>query len=260
MENKSSSEERRRTPLERLDEVCGITAEMAHSLKNMFAIILADLHLAEQIIKQKTKNEQDFQQMLYKAIDEASTTVRKADETIKTTLCRIRGESLEKKSYDICSLMRSVLKEDAVFNTVFVQKNVPSEKVFISGHELSMRDAIINLLLNARVAIEKDRLNTKGMTKQYFISVSVVVKKDENEKEFVQISVRDNGIGISPDNINKIFDHYFTTNKSGGGTGLGLAVVNKTVKDHNGTIGVISKEGLGTCFSIDVPVERTIVS
>lgn len=69
---------------------------------------------------------------------------------------------------------------------------------------------------------------------------------------FIVIEIRDTGPGIKVENLNKIFDPYYTTKAKG--TGLGLAIVHKIVEAHNGSIKVRSIPGQGTSFIISVPV------
>ncbi|HOV15235.1 MAG TPA: HAMP domain-containing sensor histidine kinase, partial [Spirochaetota bacterium] len=69
--------------------------------------------------------------------------------------------------------------------------------------------------------------------------------------KYVRISIKDQGIGIPEDMLNKIFDPYFTTNKTGGG--LGLATSYSIIKKHEGTISVESKVNIGTTFHIYLP-------
>jgi len=69
---------------------------------------------------------------------------------------------------------------------------------------------------------------------------------------FVKIIFEDTGTGIKPENLDKIFNPFYTTKEEG--TGLGLSIVHNIIKDHNGTISVFSKEGIGTKFEIALPI------
>jgi signal transduction histidine kinase len=74
----------------------------------------------------------------------------------------------------------------------------------------------------------------------------------ENERVFIRI--KDNGVGIPPENLNKIFEPFFTTKEVGKGTGLGLSVSYGIIKNFNGTIDVKSEVGKGSEFIISLPV------
>ncbi len=97
-----------------------------------------------------------------------------------------------------------------------------------------------NLLVNA----------AQAMDKQGEIRISTSYKDD-----FVVVKIEDNGSGIAPENIKKIYDPFFTTKPVGKGTGLGLNVVYNIIKKHNGDINVESEPGKGTVFTIRLPEE-----
>ena len=79
---------------------------------------------------------------------------------------------------------------------------------------------------------------------------------EPEKKESVIIKIKDNGLGISPENQTKIFDTFFTTKPRGIGTGLGLAITKEIIVDkHHGKINCSSQEGIGTEFMIILPVE-----
>ncbi len=102
-----------------------------------------------------------------------------------------------------------------------------------------LAQVIVNLVVNAGHAIED-----RG---------EISVKTAENAG-VVQIDISDTGCGISADNLDKLFDPFFTTKPVGQGTGLGLAIVYGIVTDHGGDIRVDSELGVGTRFSITLPV------
>jgi signal transduction histidine kinase len=68
----------------------------------------------------------------------------------------------------------------------------------------------------------------------------------------VEITISDNGVGIRPEHLGRLFEPYFTTKAHG--TGLGLALVRQTIHDHRGTVGVTSEPGRGTTFTVTLPV------
>jgi signal transduction histidine kinase len=73
---------------------------------------------------------------------------------------------------------------------------------------------------------------------------------------YVDLRVEDNGHGIPPARIDKIFDPYFTTKQGKSGTGLGLYITKKVVEDHNGSLKVDSTPGVGTTFTIRLPLQN----
>ena len=110
----------------------------------------------------------------------------------------------------------------------------------LTCHAGRLSQVFTNLLVNAGQAIDKDgvikihSVNEAGKLKLYFV---------------------DNGAGISPDNLKKLFDPFFSTKAEGEGTGLGLSISYGIIKEHNGTIEVKSVIGKGTCFIISLPLD-----
>jgi signal transduction histidine kinase len=74
----------------------------------------------------------------------------------------------------------------------------------------------------------------------------------------VDLRVEDNGHGIPPARIDKIFDPYFTTKQGKSGTGLGLYITKKVVEDHNGSLKVDSTPGVGTTFTIRLTLQNNL--
>jgi signal transduction histidine kinase len=74
-------------------------------------------------------------------------------------------------------------------------------------------------------------------------------------KEEIQISITDNGHGISRENLKKVFDPFFTTKDPGKGTGLGLSITYNIIQEHNGTIEIESQVGVGTKVIMKLPIK-----
>ena len=103
-----------------------------------------------------------------------------------------------------------------------------------------INQVLMNLIVNAAHAIDGER--------------GTITIKTSSDKNFVYISVADNGSGIATENISKIFDPFFTTKPVGKGTGLGLSLSYGIIKRHHGQITVESEPGKGTKFSIMLPI------
>jgi signal transduction histidine kinase len=126
-----------------------------------------------------------------------------------------------------------------------VEKELRAEYPMTIGNAGKLQQVFLNLFVNARDAMPEGgelRIMTDTM----------------NSK--VEILVQDTGIGISRDNIIKIYDPFFTTKAPGKGTGLGLSVTYGIVQEHGGTISVESKPGVGTTFRLELPLVRKTVN
>jgi PAS domain S-box-containing protein len=110
----------------------------------------------------------------------------------------------------------------------------------VHGNSVKLQQVFTNLILNARDSIS----NGNGR---------ITLKTRNDEDASVMVEVADNGIGIAPENVAKIYDPFFTTKGVGGGTGLGLAVTYGIVQEHSGHISVASTPGLGSTFRITLP-------
>jgi two-component system NtrC family sensor kinase len=104
-----------------------------------------------------------------------------------------------------------------------------------------VKQVIMNMLVNAQHAIEE-----KG---------AITVRTRRAPGERVEISIIDNGCGITERDLQRIFDPFFTTKGVGKGTGLGLSVSHGIVQAHGGTIEVASKPGEGSTFRVYLPIE-----
>jgi PAS domain S-box-containing protein len=126
----------------------------------------------------------------------------------------------------------------------------------IKGSPVHLSKTIMNLLSNAAEAIS-DRGEVTILTENRYLDQPITGYEDIREGEYVVLGVSDNGKGISVGDIGKIFEPFYTKKVMGrSGTGLGLAVVWGTVKDHHGYIDVRSEEGKGSTFTLYFPVTR----
>lgn len=126
----------------------------------------------------------------------------------------------------------------------------------ISGSPVHLSKTVMNLISNAAEAIQgKGRISISTVNR--YIDAPVKGYDDVQEGDYVELKVADTGIGISPRDIEQIFEPFYTKKVMGrSGTGLGMAVVWGTVKDHHGYIDVKSREDEGTTITIYLPATR----
>ena len=131
-----------------------------------------------------------------------------------------------------------------------------SDLLPVKGSRVHLSKAVMNLLSNAAEAIPDSGVVTISTRNQY---LDRPIKGYDHVKEgdYVVLVVSDTGRGISPEDMGRIFEPFYTKKMMGrSGTGLGLAVVWGTVKDHDGYIDVQSEEDRGTTFTLYFPVTR----
>jgi CheY-like chemotaxis protein len=145
--------------------------------------------------------------------------------------------------------------------SIEIRQNIPQKILTIQADPTQINQILINLCTNAYHAMPDGgilEVNLKHLT------------FDENTPDqlpglilgpYVNLTISDTGHGISDEEIDRIFDPYFTTKEIGKGTGMGLAVVHGIIKEHNGFIKVKSELGKGTTFNIFFPaIEKEAVA
>jgi len=126
----------------------------------------------------------------------------------------------------------------------------------LKGSTVHLGKTVMNLVANAMEAVS-DHGEITITTKNRYIDRPIRGYEEVREGDYVVLTVKDNGKGISAKDISKIFEPFYTRKVMGRSvTGLGLAVVWGTVKDHQGYIDVQSEEGVGSTFSLYFPATR----
>lgn len=186
--------------------------------------------------------------------------------SIKEQLTRLNLEVFKRKfsrkgkiistALDIHSLLDDTIAilSRTIDKKILITKNLEAENTNIIGDSSSLQNLCVNLGINASHAmadggelhIESENVwMNREQCKASIFNLAV--------GEYIKITFEDNGAGISPDSLTKIFDPYFTTKKQGKGSGLGLAAAYGTVRDHQGSITVESVMGEGSVFTILLP-------
>ncbi|MGD9135464.1 MAG: transporter substrate-binding domain-containing protein [Desulfobacterales bacterium] len=143
---------------------------------------------------------------------------------------------------------------------VRVESHLDSALLKVMGSPVHLSKTVMNLVSNAAEAMpEGGRIEIKTHNK--YIDLPIKGYDDVEEGDYIVLTVSDSGIGIASDEINRIFEPFYTKKVMGrSGTGLGMAVVWGTVKDHKGYIHIESEEGMGTTIELYFPVTRELAN
>jgi signal transduction histidine kinase len=127
-----------------------------------------------------------------------------------------------------------------IFNEEYIQFKSDEQEIITIMDRTQLVRIITNLVKNAIQAIPEE---------QHKKSINVTVKREENN---VNIMVKDNGVGIETENIERIFEPKFTTKNSG--MGLGLGIIKNIIENYKGTITFETESGKGTTFTVSLPI------
>ncbi len=153
--------------------------------------------------------------------------------------------------------MRSCLP---IIPPVRIKTDLEPDLLNISGSSVHLGKTLFNLVSNATEAMPNGGIVTIKTANQY-LDKPIQGYDEVREGDYVVLSVSDTGEGITATDLKRIFEPFYTKKVMGrSGTGLGLAVVWGTVKDHNGYINVQSEEGKGSTFTLYFPASREDIS
>jgi two-component system, NtrC family, sensor kinase len=141
---------------------------------------------------------------------------------------------------DVIDRTIKLVKNQIMLAGIRVVMDIPPDIPAIRGNSRNLEQIFLNLFINAVQAM------SGGGT--------IHVQAQRHGTSHVRVDVRDTGKGIGSDHLQHIFEPFFTTKGVGRGTGLGLAVTYALVKRHGGYIEVTSEEGVGTVFSVSLPI------
>lgn len=228
-------------------EALGIlTGGIAHDFNNILAAVIGFTELAKDNLPEGGRDEHHLQRVLQAGL--------RGRDLIKQMLTFSRKTEQERKALRLSSVIRETVKllRASIPTTVSINVDVRSEPGLIIGDPVQIEQVLMNLCTNAAYAM-RERGGVLDV-ELFDFSVSTSGRSDGMKPgPYMKLVVRDTGVGIPPDIIDKIFDPFFTTKKLGEGTGLGLSVVHGIVRQHDGYITAESEPGKGSTFSVYFP-------
>jgi len=175
-------------------------------------------------------------------LDEIATQVERASATVRNLLDftrRSRPVEMAVAVKDVVERAVRLVDNELALAHVDLDLVVEEHLPPVQGDARSLQQVLVNLLVNAIQAMpDGGKLGVKAAT---------------TDEGWLRIDVSDTGHGIAPENLDRVFDPFFTTKDPGEGTGLGLSVSYRIIKEHKGRINVSSQVGTGTTLSIFLP-------
>jgi len=226
---------------ERLAMIGQLAANVAHELNNPLTGIVTYSNL----LLERAECDPTSQNSIQKIANQAN----RCRDIIRGLLDFSRQRKPQTKPTDINFLINecvSLIEQQALFHNVEIVKVFQKDLPLIVVDPSQIQQVYMNMIINAAEAMDGDG------------RLTITTRLDPSHK-YVDIEFSDTGNGISEENIEKIFEPFFTTKDVGHGTGLGLAISYGIVKEHGGTISVESQVGLGTQFTISLPLVAEIV-
>lgn len=230
---------------QKMEAIGTLAGGIAHDFNNVMGIILGALDMIEQ--KGGNKDALRFVEMGKKAVERGAGVA-------KQLLLFSRSEKSDFKLISLHHIVNEVLNivRHSFPKNIELEMKSTMRNCIISGDSGQIHQALLNLCVNAR-----DAMPSGGVLSIQLRSVKqedIIEKFPTSQvKNYVVLSVNDNGSGMTKEVKQRIFDPFFTTKERGRGTGLGLSIIYGIVNSHNAFIDVDSEVGKGTTFSIYFP-------
>ncbi|MDH3504115.1 MAG: PAS domain S-box protein [Nitrospirota bacterium] len=233
---------------QKMEAIGTLAGGIAHDFNNILMAIIGYAELAKLNARENTGAQ--------KNLDEVLVAGQRAKELVQQILTFSRQTEQERQPLELQVVVKEVCKflRASLPATIDMRQNFTETPTIILGDPIQMHQVVMNLCANAEHAMRKSggllELKLEHVTGE---PDGIGTHPDLKGGSYVCLTVRDTGVGMTPEVAQRIFDPFYTTKGIGEGTGMGLAVVHGIVISHGGVIHVESKPGQGTTFSIYFP-------
>lgn len=227
--------------LENLASLTNLAAAVAHEIKNPLAAISIHVQLLRKNFKACNL---EINAKAQKHLDVVEEEIERLNKIVVDFLFAVRPLQCEFAPVNINELIKNLFatfQDEFSAAKISILPRLDNELPVIQADERFLRQALMNILTNAKAAMMPSG-GELGITTRF-------------DQERVYIIITDTGKGIPPDILHKIFEPYFTTKPDG--SGLGLTMTYKVMKEHGGDIQVHSDIGKGTRFTLILPITRS---
>ncbi len=233
----------------KLESIGLLAGGIAHDFNNILTGITSNLFMAKMGLQKKSEP--------YVSIIEAEKAAFRASKLTNQLLTFAKGGEPIKESQSISEIIQEAVGFSLSGSNVDCNLELPDDLWTLEIDRGQIDQVLNNLIINADQSMpEGGTITVRGdnITIEEFVKEGTNAYLPLSPGRYVRISVRDEGVGVSPENIEKIYDPYFTTKENG--TGLGLTISYSILKKHNGLIMAKSREKEGTTFHIYLPASE----
>lgn len=238
---------------QKMEAIGTLAGGIAHDFNNILTPIIGYTELCIYNTEKES--------LQYRNLSEILAAANRAKDLVQQILTFSRHTMPERKPIRISPILKEAIKllRATLPATIEIQQHIDVELDMVAADATQIHQILMNLCTNASHAMQKNGgVLDINLDEIEFDSKIKIQYPAIMEGKYLRLTVSDTGHGIPKEEIEQIFDPYFTTKEKGEGTGLGLAVVHGIVKSHNGHIRVYSKPGKGTTFHIYLPLIKTI--
>src|SRR5262249_14998260 len=242
LEEEKESMQRQLYQKSKLESLGELSAGVAHEINNPLNCII---NFAQLLKDESDHLEANERRMVQGIIDEGERIAK----IVKHLLTFARRDLHDLGRVDVAETIRnsmSLFGRQLEMDGITVEIELGSPLPVIIGDASRLRQVIVNMISNAR-----NSLKEKGSTNKLFRITARGMR--QGDEDLVKIEFLDNGVGIAEEDVDKVFDPFFTTRRESGGTGLGLSLAFGIVQEYGGTISLESRKGEFARFAIEIP-------
>ena len=242
---------------QKMETVGTLTGGLAHDFNNVLGGIKGSLSMIKYYFNNSPDNVKDVNEFL----GLAEESVSRAAGMVEQLLALSRKSRLTLKKFDLTQAFEHVLKicNGTFDKSVNIKFKKPLKEIMVKADQIQMEQVLLNLLINAEHAMTVMRDENDLSGGNIDIEITQVMLDQgrflaaSTTESYWQIVIKDSGVGIKPEYMQKIFDPFFTTKIKSKGTGLGLAMVYNIIDLHKGFVEANSEPGEGSTFTVYLP-------